>query len=56
MERPDPTRSDPSALDEWARLELERAATSDDGTKLKVLDDLYEVLEAGLDEDASSRP
>lgn len=56
MERPDPRTSDPAVLDEWARLELERAATSDDDTKLKVLDELHTVLETGLDEDPSSRP
>lgn len=56
METPDPRTADPAELDEWARLELERAATSDDTTKLKVLDDLHTVLEAGLDEDPSTRP
>jgi hypothetical protein len=56
MERPDPRTSDPAALDEWARLELERAAVSDDDTKLAVLDGLHETLEAGLDEDPTTRP
>lgn len=55
MERPDPLVVDPAELDEWARKGLERAATSDDSVRLQVLDELHEVLEAGLDEDTSSR-
>ena len=45
-----------AALDESSRLALEQAQVSDDKTRLKLLDDLYETLEANLDEDASSRP
>ncbi len=52
---PDPRTMTAQELDEWARLELERAAVSDDDTRLKVLDELYEVLEAGLDEDTAPR-
>ncbi|MEA2447830.1 MAG: hypothetical protein QOK47_1467 [Actinomycetota bacterium] len=56
MALPDMKTSDPAELDQWARLELEKAATSDDATKLTVLDELHTVLETGLDEDPSTRP
>lgn len=38
-----------------ARVELERAESSDDATRLHVLDDLYQALEAELDEDDATR-
>lgn len=43
-------------FDESSRLEIERAENSDDETRLKVLDVLYETLEAELVEDAPTRP
>lgn len=52
VERP---RSE-SDLEEDARLRLERAENSDDATRLETLDEMYETLEAELDEDPPSRP
>ena len=53
--QPEQTRPE-ADLGESARLALEQAQVSDDNTRLKILDDLYEALEANLDEDAASRP
>ena len=38
------------------REQLERAESSEDDARLKVLDELYETLEAELVEDAPTRP
>lgn len=54
MER-DGTQPTPD-FEDGARLDLERAENSDDQARLKVLDDLYETLEAELDEDTPTRP
>ena len=42
-------------FEDTARLDLERAENSDDEARLKVLDELYERLEAELDEDTPTR-
>ena len=47
----DASRSEDLAAE--ARAELDRASDRDDEARLKVLDELYQRLEAGLDEDGS---
>jgi hypothetical protein len=51
----DPNPSPEADLEGSARVEIERAENADDVTRLRVLDDLYEALEAELDEDNASR-
>ena len=53
----DSTREHPDEgkLEEWASMELERAATLDEEQRLKILEELYAGLEAGLEEDATPR-
>jgi hypothetical protein len=55
MDSTEPVPSDMD-FDEATRLQLERAENSDDDARLKVLDELYETLEAELVEDSPTRP
>jgi hypothetical protein len=55
MERANPEPADEGGLEEWASAELERAASLDEGERLKILEELYAGLEAGLEEDATPR-
>jgi hypothetical protein len=50
-----PERPDGGRIEEWANTELERAATVDEEHRLKILEELYAGLEAGLEEDATPR-
>jgi hypothetical protein len=50
-----PERPDEGRLEEWASAEFERAATLDEEQRLKILEELYAGLEAGLEEDATPR-
>jgi hypothetical protein len=51
----DRTPPDEDRLEERASAELERAAGLDEVERLKILEELYAGLEAGLEEDATPR-
>jgi hypothetical protein len=52
MEQPKPN---PDDLVEIVKIELERAGQATDEDRLQVLDDLYQRLEAELEEDRTAR-
>ncbi len=43
-------------LESWARLQLERAQQADGASRLRIMDELHEVLESNLAEDQPARP
>ena len=49
------TPANDNDLGSWARLQIEQAEQAAGAHRLKILDELYEVLESNLAEDAPAR-